>query len=362
VSDAAVVLAIGVLRAWAALARRAVRFASPADRRYPSVSVVIAVRNEAARLPRRLRNIVEQTYPGPLEIIVASDGSTDHPRTAVASCRNVRLLELPAAGKAVALNHGVASAGGEILVFADTRQQFSPAAITALVENFDDPEVGCVTGDLMLDCETDRQHSEPGVGEGVGLYWRYEKWLRRVESDIWSTLGATGAIYALRRSMWQPLPADTLLDDVLAPMRVVLAGQRTVFEPRARAFDCASPSAAVEQRRKVRTLAGNYQILALEPLLLLPFRNPVWLQYASHKLGRLLVPWALLGILLSSAALASSGWVYLVALILQLSFYALAATGWWLSRSARVASGAEESRETEDMHSFDSAYSGPSTG
>ncbi len=352
-----------MLRAWAALARRAVRFASAGDRRYPSVSVVIAVRNEAARLPRRLRNIVEQGYPGPLEIIVASDGSTDHPETAVASCRKVRVLELPAAGKAVALNHGVASAGGEILVFADARQQFSPDAITALVENFDDPEVGCVTGDLMLDCETDRQDAEPGVGEGVGLYWRYEKWLRRVESDIWSTLGATGAIYALRRSMWQPLPADTLLDDVLAPMRVVLAGQRTVFEPRARAFDCASPSAAVEQRRKVRTLAGNYQILALEPLLLLPFRNPVWLQYASHKLGRLFVPWALVAVLLSSAALASSGWFYFVALILQLGFYALAAIGWWLDRSAAtLATRAEESRDGEDMRSLDSAYSGRSTG
>jgi poly-beta-1,6-N-acetyl-D-glucosamine synthase len=352
-----------MLRAWAALARRAVRFASAGDRRYPSVSVVIAVRNEAARLPRRLRNIVEQGYPGPLEIIVASDGSTDHPETAVASCRKVRVLELPAAGKAVALNHGVASAGGEILVFADARQQFSPDAITALVENFDDPEVGCVTGDLMLDCETDRQDAEPGVGEGVGLYWRYEKWLRRVESDIWSTLGATGAIYALRRSMWQPLPAETLLDDVLAPMRVVLAGQRTVFEPRARAFDCASPSAAVEQRRKVRTLAGNYQILALEPLLLLPFRNPVWLQYASHKLGRLFVPWALVAVLLSSAGLASSGWLYFVALILQLGFYALAAIGWWLDRSAAtLATRAEESRDGEDMRSLDSAYSGRSTG
>ena len=124
-----------------------------------------------------------------------------------------------------------------------------------------------------------------------------------------------------------------------------------------------SPSAAVEERRKVRTLAGNYQILALEPLLLLPFRNPVWLQYASHKLGRLFVPWALVAVLLSSAALASSGWFYLVALILQLGFYALAAIGWWLDRSAAtVAIRAEESRDAEDMRSLDSAYSGRSTG
>jgi cellulose synthase/poly-beta-1,6-N-acetylglucosamine synthase-like glycosyltransferase len=353
-----------MLRAWAALASRPVRkCASPGDRRYPSVSVVIAARNEAARLPRRLRNLLEQNYPGPLEIIVASDGSTDHPEIAVAPYRSVRLIELPAAGKAVALNQGVAAARGEIVVFADARQQFSPDAIRALVENFDDPEVGCVTGELRLDCEIERDGSEPGIGEGVGLYWRYEKWLRRVESEIWSTLGATGAIYALRRSLWQPLPAGTLLDDVLAPMRVVLAGRRTVFEPRARAFDRAAPTASVEQRRKVRTLAGNYQILGLEPRLLLPFRNPVWLQYASHKIARLLVPWALLGVLLTSAALSFSGWIYLVALILQLGFYALAAIGWWLDRSAATgAARAEESREAEDMRSWDSVYSRRSTG
>ena len=230
-----------------------------------------------------------------------------------------------------------------------------------MVENFDDPEVGCVTGELILDCEIDRDSSEAGIGEGVGLYWRYEKWLRRVESEISSTLGATGAIYALRRSFWQPLPAGTLLDDVLAPMRVVLAGRRTVFEPRAQAFDRAAPSAVVEERRKVRTLAGNYQILRLEPRLLLPFRNPVWLQYASHKIARLLVPWALLATLLTSAALASSGWVYLVALILQLGFYALAAIGWWMNRRP-VTAAAEESCEAEEMRPWDSAYSGRFTG
>jgi poly-beta-1,6-N-acetyl-D-glucosamine synthase len=353
-----------VLRAWAALATRPVhKCASPGDRRYPSVSVVIAARNEAAGLPRRLRNLLEQNYPGPLEIIVASDGSTDHPEIAVAPYRSVRLIELPAAGKAVALNQGVAAARGEILVFADARQQFSPDAVTALVENFDDPEVGCVTGELRLDCEIERDRSEPGIGEGVGLYWRYEKWLRRVESGIWSTLGATGAIYALRCSLWQPLPPGTLLDDVLVPMRVVLAGRRTVFEPRARAFDRAAPNAIVEERRKIRTLAGNYQILGLEPRLLLPFRNPVWLQYASHKIARLLAPWALLCVLLTSAALSFSGWIYLVALILQLGFYALAVIGWWLDRSAATsAARAEESREAEDMRPWDSAYSGRSTG
>jgi poly-beta-1,6-N-acetyl-D-glucosamine synthase len=321
-----------LLAIWAAARTRRVRRRAPDDRRpWPSVSVVIAAHNEGARLGARVRNLLEQTYPGVLEIIVVSDGSTDDTRTAVAAFGSpVRLIEGPRGGKPAALNAGVAASSGEILVFADARQRFAADAIVELVSNFDDPAVGGVTGELMLDCEDPREPGTTSVGDGVGLYWNYEKWLRRHESCVWSTLGATGAIYALRRSLWRQLPTATLLDDVLAPMRVVLAGRRIVFEERARAYDRVSATGSVESRRKIRTLAGNYQILALEPRLLLPFVNPVWIQYFSHKLGRLMVPWALLATLVASAALASAGWFYLVALILQLGFYGLAAFGGWV--------------------------------
>jgi hypothetical protein len=199
---------------------------------------------------------------------------------------------------------------------------------------------------LILDCERDdalrpaslAQGGPPQgstIGDGVGLYWKYEKWLRRHESLIRSTLGATGAIYALRRELWQPLPAATLLDDVLAPMRAVLGGSRIVFDDRARAYDRTSPDGSTEARRKIRTLAGNYQILALEPRLLIPFVNPVWVQYLSHKVGRLLVPWALLSALVASAALAADGWFYTVALCLQLAFYGLAVVGGWIESRER---------------------------
>ena len=132
-----------------------------------------------------------------------------------------------------------------------------------------------------------------------------------------------------------PLASHTLLDDVLAPMRVVLAGKRIVFDERARAFDCAASHGIVETRRKTRTLAGNYQILALEPRLLLPFANPVWVQYVSHKIGRLLAPWALIGAFLTSAVLAADHWFFAVALILQLGFYGLAAIGGWIDFGER---------------------------
>ncbi len=318
-----------LVAAWARVAGTPPRRAASV-RRWPSISIVVAARNEAARLPARVANLLTLPYPGSREIIVVSDGSTDDTRAALAPfAGQVRLIELTPGGKPRALNAGVAASTGEILVFADARQRFEERALVELVAAFDDESVGGVTGELMLDCE-DANGDSSSIGEGVGLYWRYEKWLRRNESLVRSTLGATGAIYALRRSVWQPLPPETLLDDVLAPMRAVLAGHRIVFEERARAFDRAAPDAAAESRRKTRTLAGNYQVLLLEPRLLIPVVNPVWLQYVSHKIGRLVVPWALVAALATSATLVSASWLFAAAFVLQLCFYGLAAVGGWL--------------------------------
>lgn len=324
-----------LLAGWARVASRPPR-KRPIDDggTWPSISIVIAARNEAARLPARLSNLLSLPYPGSREIIVVSDGSTDGTAAALASfTRNVRVIDVPAGGKPAALNAGIAIATGEILVFADARQRFSEHALLELVANFADPGVGGATGELMLDCEEGEAAST--IGDGVGLYWQYEKWLRRNEGAIWSTLGATGAIYALRRHLWRPLPSHTLLDDVLAPMRAVLAGYRIVFEERAKAFDRASSDAAAESRRKTRTLAGNYQILAQEPRILVPIANPVWLQYVSHKVGRLVVPWALLTTLVSSAWLARQSWLFTAVLGAQFAFYMLAAFGAWLDAKER---------------------------
>jgi poly-beta-1,6-N-acetyl-D-glucosamine synthase len=316
----------------------------------PAVSIVIAVRNEAHRLSARIENLMSLDYSGERQIIVVSDGSTDHPDRALAGAPgNVELLSVPPRGKAEALNAGVARARHDVVVFADARQTFAPDALTQLVAPFADPRVGGVTGELVLDAELDAGARARGssVSEGVGLYWRYEKALRRRESAVGSTLGATGAIYALRRALWQPLPAETLLDDVLAPMRAVLDGYRVVFEDRAKAFDRAASDARAESRRKIRTLAGNVQILWLEPRLLIPFVNPVWLQYMSHKVGRLVVPYALVALLLSSAWLAREHWIYAAALVAQCGFYLLAAYGAWLveaTPTAQMGTGLDPAR------------------
>jgi cellulose synthase/poly-beta-1,6-N-acetylglucosamine synthase-like glycosyltransferase len=312
---------------WARVVDRRPRRAAFAEGEWPAISIVVAARDEAARLPARVRNLLEQAYPGACEILIVSDGSTDDPRGALEEFGAAsRVIDVPPGGKPLALNAGVAASTGEILVFADARQHFAPGALAALVANFADARVGGVTGELVLDCEQELD-GDSAVAEGIGLYWRYEKALRRHESRVWSTLGATGAIYALRRSCWAALPAGTLLDDVLAPMRAVLNGCRIVFEEQAIAYDRASADASAEGRRKTRTLAGNYQILFQEPRLLVPFVNPVWLQYLSHKVARLLVPWALIGLFAATLALARAHPLAAALLALQGIFYGLAIGG-----------------------------------
>ncbi|HZS12362.1 MAG TPA: glycosyltransferase family 2 protein, partial [Nitrospirales bacterium] len=273
----------------------------------PRVSIVIAVHNEASRIAGRIGNCLGVDYPVErLEVIVVSDGSTDGTDAVLAKESGqypegrVRWASLPdRLGKAAALNRGVTMATGDIVLFTDARQRFHPGAIRELVENFNDPIVGAVSGELILVEATAgmRRHA-------TGLYWRYEKAIRKAEADLDSAVGATGAIYAIRRMLYEPLPAGTLLDDVLVPMRVVLRGYRVAFEERAFAHDVASPTLDAEFSRKVRTLAGNYQILQLEPCLLSPRWNPIWWQYISHKVLRLLVPYALIALFVTSAMLA----------------------------------------------------------
>jgi cellulose synthase/poly-beta-1,6-N-acetylglucosamine synthase-like glycosyltransferase len=305
----------------------------------PGVSVIVAARNEARRLPGRIDNILASDYPSDrIEVIVASDGSTDATADVLAPYgERISLLPLPARGKAAALNAAALRARNPILIFADARQRFAPDAIRQLVAAFSSPRIGAVSGELVIDCEQGGRASERStIGDGVGAYWKYEKWLRRSEAIVGSSVGVTGAVYAMRRWLWQPLPADAILDDLLGPMRIVQRGYRVVFEPKAKAFDHAASDAAAELRRKVRTLAGNFQLLRYEPRLLVPGRNPVWLQFVSHKLARLMVPYALIALFVSSAVLSMTSSIYALAFGAQLVFYALAAYGALLDHRARV--------------------------
>ena len=268
----------------------------------PRVSVIIAAYNEAPRLADRLRNLLASAYPPDLlEILVGSDGSTDGTAEVVSAFGSqVRAVAFDRRrGKAAVLNDLVPAASGEILVFADARQQFETGAIAALVSHFADPAVGAVSGALIL---LEEGESAAGV-EGAAAYWEVEKRIRCAESRFDSTVGVTGAIYAIRRELFQPLPSDAILDDVIVPMRIVRQGYRVLFDPDARAFDRRAKSDAQEFGRKVRTIAGNFQMFRLESWLLSPVRNRLWWQTISHKGLRLVLPLCYLAAFVSNALL-----------------------------------------------------------
>jgi cellulose synthase/poly-beta-1,6-N-acetylglucosamine synthase-like glycosyltransferase len=279
---------------------RAKLFARPIARKpiRPRVSVVIAAWREEKTIADKLASLADQSYPADLiEVVVACDGSDDGTPEAArragerALPGRVKVLELTRGGKPAALNAGVAASSGDVLVMTDARQPLSPTAIQALVEDLGDESLGAVGGELVL------------AGDApAGAYWKYEALIRKWEGRSGSTVGVSGALYAIRRALWAPLPDGTILDDVWVPMRVRLAGKRVAFEPEAKAFDRAAESKR-EFSRKARTLSGNFQLIAFLPSLLVPFMNPSWFDFVSHKLTRLFVPYALLGALCASAFL-----------------------------------------------------------
>ena len=300
----------------------------------PAVTAVMVVRNEEAIVARKLDNLLTLDYPpAKLDVVVVSDGSSDHTPAILADYARdsglrtdartgartrVRAVVKPVSqGKAAGLNDAIQLATGAVLLFTDARQQIESGALRLLIENFADPEVGAASGELMLGDSISGE-----TGKGMGLYWRIEKKVRELESASGSVAGATGALYCARRSLLDasPLPEGTILDDVLLPMQIVRQGSRVVFDSRARAWDSPDLGKGREFPRKVRTLTGNYQLLQLAPWLL-SSQNTIRFEFISHKLSRLAVPFALLALLIASLFLPQP--LYRAALVAQLAFYAL---------------------------------------
>lgn len=293
----------------------------------PPVSVVMTVYQGAGELAAKLDNLLALDWPAALDIVVACDGCSDA-SAAIArgyQDRGVRVLEFPQRrGKAACVNDAVAAATGELLLMTDVRQRIEPGALRALAANFADANVGVAGGELRF------ADPDTGFAASVDAYWRYETAIRGAESASGSVVGVSGALYALRRAAFQPLPPGTVLDDVLVPMRAVREGYRVVLEPGAVAWDQASAVPAQERRRKLRTLAGNFQLLALAPWLLVPGANPLWLRFVSHKLLRLASPWLLLALAAAAIALFPSHRFYrLACLAMALALAVLVAAGRW---------------------------------
>ena len=291
------------------------------DRITPAVSIIMAVRNEEKALPAKLANLRSLDYPmDRVQIVVVSDGSSDGTTRILrehGDTLEAIILE-QASGKAAALNEAWKRATGEILVFTDVRQMIDANAISELAACFADPEVGGVSGELML------EGASGSPSSGLGTYWNVEKLVRRLESASGSVIGATGALYAVRRRLYEEIPPGTILDDVIIPMNLVRRGNRVLFQASAIARDRLFADKGKEFSRKVRTMTGNYQLLWLAPWLLSPANPALW-RYVSHKFLRLLCPWIL--VLMPIAAGMSAGPLYQVAFASQVVFYGVAIFG-----------------------------------
>lgn len=269
-----------------------------------SATAILAARDEGARVGQRIEELMRRLDEAVdrAELIVVSDGSTDATasearRVAGRYAGRVVVIEWDESrGKAAALTEAAGRATGDILVLADARQRWGADAIERLLEPFVDPEVGGVSGQLLLEKST-------GELAGVGLYWRFEKWLRASEARFGSQVGVTGAICAVRRPLFPRLPEGLILDDVYWPLSVVMAGRRVVNAPAAVAYDRLPPTLDGEFRRKLRTQVGVWQLVSLDPRLLAPNTNPLWLPFVLHKVMRLVCPWGVLAMILSGLLL-----------------------------------------------------------
>jgi len=292
----------------------------------PCVTVIVVAHNEADRIEARIENLLALVYPRDrLQIIIGSDGSSDGTveRARRFAGAGVTVVAYPTRrGKSAVLNELVPIASGDIVIFGDARQRFSSNVAQVLVSHFADPAVGAVSGDLVIMTDD----AGTSAAAGTGFYWRYEKFIRLQESRVTSSVGASGSIYAIRRSLFEPVPPDTVLDDVVIPMRIVRRGYAVLFEPDAKAYDRASQTARQEFVRKVRTIAGTFQLLARERWLWNPARNPLWLETMSHKALRLTIPLQHAALLIANIVLIGEGSFYQILIGAQATFSAAALT------------------------------------
>jgi cellulose synthase/poly-beta-1,6-N-acetylglucosamine synthase-like glycosyltransferase len=298
--------------------RRAEPPAEASSGELPRLSLLIAAYNEEAEIEKRIQNALLMDYPADrLEIVVASDGSTDETAAIVRrfADRGVRLLDNPQRrGKAAVLNSAIPELTGDIVVLSDANTQFNPDAPARLARWFQDANVGVVCGRLVL--------TDPVSGGNVdSLYWKYETFLKKCEGKLGALLGANGGIYAIRRKLFTPIANDTIVDDFLIPLQAKLRTDcALVYDRRAIAQEETPPSIGSEFRRRTRLGAGGFQSIGLLWKLLHPRHGWVSLTFLSHKVARWLCPFFLIGLMVSNLCLWQFPF-YRAALIAQLAFY-----------------------------------------
>jgi len=299
---------------------------------FPTVTVLIAAYNEEKVIRERIRNCLSCDYPmEKLEVVVGSDGSDDKTNEIVRqfSEQNVKLDYSPERkGKLGVFNRAIPKARGEIVIFSDANSEFDQGAIRKLVRNFSNGDVGCVSGTKCI-----KVQDELTAGQGESLYWKYESFIKRKESNIHSAMGADGSIYAIRKKLYS-FPEEDIgySDDFIISMQTISQGYRLIYDPEAIVYEDASDSLRAEFKRKIRTLSGGIHGYVKLKHLLNPFRSPIWWQLTSHRILRFLVPYFMTTALISNIVLYlySNSKLYAFTLSTQCLFYLLAITGAFL--------------------------------
>jgi len=299
---------------------------------YPSVALVVAAYNEETFIREKIRNSLDLTYKGELEIVFITDGSNDGTASIVAEYQQIRHLhQSERKGKTDALNRAIALIQSDLIVFSDANCLLNKECILQLIPHFQNPLIGGVAGEKRIFFDPNEK-----VSQGEGLYWKYESFLKRLDAQVHTTVGAAGELFALRRELYTNVPSQVILDDLYQSLQVCLKGKIVAYEPNAYAIETASVSFGDEMKRKSRICAGAFQAMSLMPQLFNILTYPILaFQFISHRALRwTLSPVALVLLLATNIFLAidNRGAVYIMMLCLQLLFYLMAGAGWLLSR------------------------------
>jgi len=315
-----------VVWVWAKL-KSMLHAAKPLKPFEPEVTLVIPAYNEAYILDSKVQNSFALQYPaGKLKIMFITDGSTDNSAEILAKYPQVTHLHSPIrGGKSLAENRAMEFVKTPYVIFTDCNSYLNKEAVQELVKHYQDPKVGAVSGEKKI------IESDPEAGSGEGLYWKYESFLKRCDSEIHSLMGAAGELVSFRSELFHPLEKDTILDDFIQSLRIVEKGYKVVYEPKAYASETPSASMAEEMKRKIRICAGGWQSMARLKSLLNPLRQPVvTFLYVSHRVLRWSLTPVLLALLLPLSLVLAwlSGGFYTLFFAGQVLFYLCAWLGW----------------------------------
>lgn len=303
----------------------------------PEVTLVVPCYNEADILHQKISNTKELEYPlQKLQIVFITDGSTDHTLDVLKKFPEIGVLHSSKrAGKTAAENRAMQHITTPVVIFSDANTLLNKAAIQNIVRHFADETVGCVAGEKRIITKG----NDVANAAGEGMYWKYESFLKKLDSRLNSTVGAAGELVAFRTSLYEPMPEDTILDDFIQSMYIAAKGFRTVYEPEAYAVETAAASVKEELKRKIRICAGGWQSIQRLASRLSFRKTPMlYFQYVSHRVLRWTInPFLMILMLLINLQLATNSDFYLRLLMVQTLFYALSAAGYFLeSKSLKI--------------------------